>query len=125
MAIDFDNCEAYFKGEIRPILFEVYTESGIPFELIDNSREPDMSKAWCTLKDEQGVKIKNLPATLVSDEPSKKRLLCSWDTSECIIGYYRLQIWVLVNISGHTDENGNKITEGLMASEELLRYVKE
>ena len=124
MAIDYENCEAYFHGEIRPLIFEVYTESGIPFSLVDDVSKPGDNRAYCEVKDEEGYVINTITATIIADEPAKKTFLCSWDTSHFALGYYRLQVWVSANVSGATDSTGNYVIEAKLASDEITRYLK-
>ena len=123
--MDYTNCEAYFKGEVRPIIFEVYTESGVPFELIDDSNTPQNEFAYCEVKTSEQQLLSHLPVTLISNEPAKKVMLCSWDTTLVDVGYYTLQVWVLLNLSGSVDDSGNPIVEGKLASEQIVRYIKE
>jgi hypothetical protein len=75
--------------------------------------------------DEEGNHKKFLPATLIEDLPAEKKFICSWDTSGCAIAYYKLQVWATVNVSGKTDQQGQLIVEGRLASEELVRYVRD
>ncbi len=123
MALQTD-CVPYQQGEIVPLIFRVYTESGIEFTIVnDPSREGNI--AYCDLKDEEGSHIKFLPATLIDDQPAEKKFICSWDTSKHPVGYYRLQVWATVNVSGKTDAYGDLIIEGRLASEELIRYIRD
>ena len=133
-ALDLYNCEAYFKGEVRPIVFEIYSESGIPFELPEEfmaSGHPKLPKslaastAVCVVKDEEGIRLHDLPCILIGAEPAKKTMLTSWDTSSYELGFYRLQVWCAVNISGAYDTSGKPIIEAKLASEDLLRNIKE
>ena len=123
MALEKD-CIAYQHGEIVPLIFRVYTESGIEFSVVpDPSRDGNI--AYCDLMDEQGKHLKFLAATIISDEPAEKQFICSWDTKAVAADtYYRLQVWATVNVSGKCDQAGNMIIEGRLASEELLRYVR-
>ena len=123
MALQTD-CVPYQRGEIVPLIFRVYTESGIPFMLVsDPSRDGNI--AYCDLMNEEGKHIKFLPATLIDDQPAEKKFICSWDTSNQAVAYYRLQVWATVNVSGKTDQYGDLIIEGRLASEELVRYVRD
>lgn len=124
MAIDYSACEAYFHGEIRPLIFEVYTESGIPFTLADDLNTVSDDRAYCEVKDEEGNVISRLGLTMIKDEPSKKTMLCSWNTGDFSLGYYRLQVWVMINVSGNVDRQGNLVIEAKLASEEIIRYIK-
>jgi hypothetical protein len=132
MAFNDRECEAYFQGEIRPIIFEVYTESGIPFRLMSETAPgvadvpkflPD-AEAWCVLMDEEGHELERLRVTLIEVQPARKVMVTSWNTGRHQVGYFRLQVWVLVNISGMVDEQGGLVVEGKLASEEILRYIK-
>ena len=119
-----EGCIPYQQGEIVPLIFRVYTESGIPFMLVhDQSRDGNI--AYCDLMDEEGKHKKFLPATLIEDLPAEKKFICSWDTSNQAVGYYNLQVWCTVNVSGKTDQYGDLIIEGRLASEVLLRYVRD
>jgi len=123
MALQSD-CVPYQRGEIVPLIFRVYTESGIPFTCVhDSSRDGNI--AYCDLMDEEGDHLKFLPATLIEDLPAEKKFICSWDTSNQPIAYYRLQVWATVNVSGKTDPTGQLVIEGRLASEELVRYVRD
>lgn len=123
MALQTD-CVPYQRGEIVPLIFRVYTESGIPFSLVkDSSREDNI--AYCDLMDEEGNHIRYLPATLIEDLPAEKKFICSWDTSNQAVSYYRLQVWATVNVSGKCDPYGDLIIEGRLASEVLIRYVRD
>lgn len=123
MALQTD-CIPYQRGEIVPLIFRVYTESGIPFNLVqDPSR--DNKIAYCDLMDEEGKHIRYLDATLIDDQPAEKKFICSWNTSNEKVAYYRLQVWCTVNVSGKPDQVGNPIIEGRLASEELVRYVRD
>lgn len=126
MALNYEECEAYFRGEIRPLIFEVYTESGIPFTLTNDPKDKEGLRAFCEVKDEQGNLLSTLPATVILDEDCKKQFICSWNTDENLypVGYYRLQVWALVNVSGAVDQNGDLVIEGKLASDELIRYLK-
>lgn len=126
MALDDRSCEAYFKGEVRPIIFEVYTESGMPFELIqDPSKEPD-DFAYCEVTTAEGTLVSTLGVTMIEEEPARKKMLCSWDTGQFELGYYNLQVWVTINVSGSTDpSSGKKVVEAKLASELITRYIKE
>ena len=119
-----EGCVAYQQGEIVPLIFKVYTESGIEFQVVpDESRERNV--AYCDLMDEEGKHISFIPATLISDLPAEKQFICSWNTTNNSIGYYNLQVWATVNVSGKCDQAGNLIIEGRLASEVLLRYVRD
>lgn len=123
MALQTD-CVPYQQGEIVPLIFRVYTESGIPFTCVpDSSRSGNI--AYCDLMDEEGKHISYLPATMIEDLPSEKKFVCSWNTSNTAQGYYRLQVWATVNLSGLTDAVGDLVIEGRLASEELIRYVRD
>ncbi len=123
MALEVE-CIPYQRGEIVPLIFRVYTESGIEFQVVpDDSRQSLV--AYCDLMTEDGKHLKFLPATLISDAPAEKQFICSWDTTNQAVGYYRLQVWATVNVSGKCDSAGNLIIEGRLASEELVRYVRE
>ena len=118
------DCVPYQRGEIVPLIFRVYTESGIPFSVVHDTSK-DGNIAYCDLKDEEGTHLKYLPATLIEDLPAEKKFICSWDTSNQATAYYRLQVWATVNVSGKTDQFGTLIIEGRLASEELVRYVRD
>ena len=123
MALQVD-CIPYQQGEIVPLIFRVYTESGIPFQCVpDDSRDNNI--AYCDLMDEEGRHLRYLSATLIEDLPAEKKFICSWNTENTAQAYYRLQVWATVNVSGKTDSNGLLIIEGRLASEELVRYVRE
>ena len=118
------DCVPYQKGEIVPLIFRVYTESGIEFQCVpDTSRDGNI--AYCDLMTDEGKHIKFLPATLISDEPAEKKFISSWDTSNQSVAYYKLQVWATVNVSGKTDQMGQLIIEGRLASEVLTRYVRD
>ena len=124
MAINIEDCEAYFHGEIRPIIFRVYTESGLPFDLIPDPKN-EGRRAYCDIKNEEGKHLKFVEAEVISDEPAEKRFVCSWDTGDCApSAYYRLQVWATCNISGKVNAEGDPIVEALLASEEITRYIK-
>ena len=57
--------------------------------------------------------------------PAEKKFVCSWTTGTVAQGYFRLQVWATVNLSGLTDAVGELVIEGRLASEELVRYVRE
>lgn len=118
MADDIAECRSYTKGEIVPLMFEVYTESGVPFEIVT-----DWAK--CKVKKNSGELVRELPASLISDEPSKKKFIVSWNTVPEEIGYFLLQVWVDINVTGNKDEFGNYLVEARIASEDLQRYIKE
>lgn len=124
MAINPDECRAYFRGEIVPIIFEVFTESGLPFKLADSPSTGDLS-AYCEVRDSEHNLIKTLGVKMIDDAPARKKMLCSWDTSLLEVDYYLLQLWAQVNITGEVDNSGNLVVEALLASEELTRYVKQ
>ena len=85
----------------------------------------DNKCAYCDLKDEEGKHLTFIDATIISEEPAEKKFICSWDTGRFSAqAYYRLQVWVSCNISGKTDEDDMLIIEALLASEELIRYIK-
>ena len=123
MALTAD-CVPYQKGEIVPLIFRVYTESGIAFSTV-----PDTSKdgniVYCDLMNDEGKHLRYLPATLIEDNPAEKKFICSWDTTNLATAYYKLQVWATVNVSGKTDQTGELIIEGRLASEELVRYVRD
>lgn len=125
MAIDYENCEAYFRGEIRPIIFEIYTESGIPFRLVDNVLTLGDDRVCCEVRDENNKLIETITGKVISDEAASKKFVVSWDTSKYEIGYYRLRVWALVNVSGAQDNSGNMVIEGKLCSDEIIRYIKE
>ena len=119
-----EGCVPYQRGEIVPLIFRVYTESGIPFQLVhDDARDGNI--AYCDLMQDDGSHIRYLPATLIEDLPAEKKFVCSWDTTNQAEAYYNLQVWATVNISGKTDAYGELIIEGRLASEVLLRYVRD
>ena len=119
-----ENCIPYQRGEIVPLIFRIYTESGIEFTCVpDPAKENNI--AYCDLMDEEGVHIQFLPATLVEELPAEKKFIVSWNTTSASVAYYRLQLWATVNVSGKTDDVGNPIIEGRLASEELVRYVRD
>lgn len=123
MALQTD-CVPYQQGEIVPLIFRVYTESGIPFTCVpDSSRDGNI--AYCDVMDEEGEHLRYLPATLIEDLPAEKKFVCSWNTGTVAQGYFRLQVWATVNLSGLTDAVGELVIEGRLASEELVRYVRE
>ena len=117
-------CVPYQRGEIVPLIFRVYTESEIPFTAV-----PDVSRdgllAYCDVMNEEGKHIRYLPATLIEDLPAEKKFISSWDTTNMGVAYYRLQVWATVNVSGKTDAAGDLVIEGRLASEELIRYIRE
>lgn len=117
-------CVPYQHGEIVPLIFRVYTESGIPFQLVhDSSRDGNI--AYCDLMDEEGNHLKFIPATLIEDLPAEKKFIASWNTTNNPVGYYNLQVWATVNVSGKTDQYGDLIIEGRLASEVLVRYIRD
>ena len=117
MAVEEQECVAVNQGEIHPVIFEVYTESGIPFEVKEN---------WshCSVKTTSGKEVEKIPAKLISDEPASKKYLVSWDTSKYVVGYYLLTVWCMLNITGDLDDKGQLVVEAKIASDELKRYVK-
>ena len=119
-----ENCVPYQKGEIVPLIFRVYTESGIPFVVVPDGAH-DYNIAYCDLMDEEGKHLTFIPATLIEDEPAEKKFICSWNTQGYSVAYYRLQLWATVNVSGKTDNLGDLLIEGRLASEELLRYIRD
>ena len=119
-----ENCVAYQQGEIVPLIFRVYTESGIAFSCVHDSSK-DGNIAYCDLMDDEGKHLRFLPATLIEDLPAEKKFICSWDTTNQQVAYYKLQVWATVNISGKTDQTGQLIIEGRLASDELIRYIRD
>ena len=117
-------CVPVQRGEIVPLIFRVYTESGIEFSVVeDPSRDGNI--AYCDLMKEDGEHLKYLPATLIEDLPAEKKFICSWDTTNMATMNYQLQVWATVNVSGKTDTLGNMVIEGRLASEILIRYVRD
>lgn len=134
MAFDYINCQSVFYGQIVPVIFEVYSESGIPFILPEEYGLGDFvpvpmrlkeSTAWCVVKDEEGLTLNTLPTKLIATESTKKTMMTSWDTRDYECGYYRLQVWCAVNISNEVDAAGNPVIEAKLASEDILRNIKE
>lgn len=125
MAINPDECRAYTRGEIVPIIFEVYTESGLPFSLVDTLDEENDRSAYCEVRNAEHVLLKTLGVKMIDDQPARKKLLCSWDTSTYSTDYYLLQLWAQINITGDVDEQGMLVVEAKLASEELTRYIRD
>ena len=119
-----ENCVPYQRGEIVPLIFRVYTESGIPFTAVPDP-DHDGNIAYCDLMDEEGKHLQYLPASIIEDAPAEKKFIVSWNTGNHSVAYYRLQLWATVNVSGKTDNVGDLLIEGRLASEELLRYIRD
>jgi len=90
-----ENCVPYQQGEIVPLIFRVYTESGIPFTAVpDPSRDGNI--AYCDLMNEEGKHLQFLPATIIEDLTAEKKFIVSWNTTSASVAYYRLQLWATV-----------------------------
>lgn len=102
-------CIPHVRGEIVPIMAEVYSESGIEFTVL---------RSECEVVSTSGNKAETLVVSVEDLEPGKKLLSCSWNTSLVSPGYYLLRFWTDINVSG------GDVLDYRIASPQMQRYVK-
>jgi hypothetical protein len=113
----FKSC---FRGEVVPIVVKVAYSLGDDFEVIVDG----INRTFCEVRSINGEMITKLvPLRVIEVGDNEKWVMCSWDTKDVIVGYYKLKMWISINFDGEYE--GSILRENFkMTSNEMIKYVK-